>query len=330
MKVRGERECQSCGARWSYYETGSVACPSCGDLRSVGVDARTAHTDAPVSLDLAAHRERFGDAPGTLPRSGADELKSDLREYCRKRGFIRGGRLAPLDGTYLAARELLEAVDCFERLRDPTDADREYLLALLAGAADGERPPTDEVPTALREARGMAAVRAVEAYRSDALDFLDELESQAETEADDERGVRDTAEADGSDDSSPVTVDGSDDSSPVTVDGSDDSSPVTVDESDDSSPVTADEGDDSPSVTVDGADPVSRVAPARAAFERLRDRVARADALGGDLPPAAADALVEAAEAIGEYVRNGDETALATVDDLIDDASVDDLDPTER
>ena len=111
MKIRGERECQSCGTRWSYYETGSVACPNCGDLRSVGVDARTAHTDAPVSLDLSAHRERFGDSPETLPRSGTDELQSDLREYCRKRGFIDGGRLAPLDGTYLAARELLEAVD---------------------------------------------------------------------------------------------------------------------------------------------------------------------------------------------------------------------------
>src|SRR6056297_3107232 len=175
MKVRGERECQSCGARWSYYETGSVACPSCGDLRSVGVDARTAHTDAPVALDLAAHRERFGDALDTLPRSGVDELQSDLREYCRKRGFIDGGRLAPLDETYLAARELLEAVDCFARLRDPTDADRDYLLDLLARADEGGRPATDAVPSALREARGMATVRAVEAYRSDALDFLDEL-----------------------------------------------------------------------------------------------------------------------------------------------------------
>ena len=295
MKVRGERECQSCGTRWSYYETGSVACPSCGDLRSVGVDARTAHTDAPVSLDLAAHRERFGDAPGTLPRSGADELQSDLREYCRKRGFIRGGRLAALDGTYLAARELLEAVDCFERLRDPTDADREYLLALLAGADDGERPPTDEVPSALREARGMAAVRAVEAYRSDALDFLDELEAGGKLEAGHEQGGTEDAETDGSDDSSPVTVG---------------------------------ESDDSPPVAVDGADPGSRVPPARDAFERLRDRVARVDALGGDVPPAAADALVEAADALGEYVRTGDEAAMEAANRLLDDASVDDLGPT--
>ncbi|ELZ42378.1 hypothetical protein C463_10915 [Halorubrum californiense DSM 19288] len=282
MKIRGERECRSCGTRWSYYETGSVACPSCGDLRSVGVDARTAHTDASVSLDLTAHRERFGDAPETLPRSGVDELQPDLREYCRKRGFIDGGRLAPLDETYLAARELLEAVDCFERLRDPTDADREFLLALLAGADDGDRPPADGIPTTLREARGMAAVRAVEAYRSDALDFLDELESGAE------RGGGENNDGDSND--------------------------------------TEDDG--TPTATVDGEAPEERVGPARDAFERLRDRVTRVDALGGDVPPAAADALVEAADAIGEYVRTGDETALTSARDLIDDASVDDLGTT--
>jgi hypothetical protein len=274
MKLRGERECQSCGTRWSYYETGSVACPSCGDLRSVGIDARTAHTDAPVTLDLAAHRERFGDAPGTLPRSGVDELQSDLREYCRKRGFIDGGRLAPLDGTYLAARELLEAVDCFERRRDPSDDDRTYLLALLAGADDGERPPTDDVPTALREARGMAAVRGVEAYRSDALDFLDEL------------------------------------------DGAEN--------------VAGDGDDDAQAVAVEGENLESRVGPARDAFERLRDRVARVDALGGDVPPAVADALARAADALGEYVRTGDEAALEAAEGPIHDASADGLDPTGR
>ena len=297
MKVRGERECQSCGARWSYYDTGSVACPSCGDLRSVGVDDRTAHTDAPVSLDLAAHRERFGDAQETLPRSGVDELQSDLREYCRKRGFIDGGRLAPLDDTYLAARELLEAVDCFERLRDPSDADGEYLLALLAGADDGDRPAADEVPTALREARGMAAVRAVQAYRSDALDFLDELEA------------------------------GGDDGG--TDDGGSDNAGTDGDESDNAG--TDDDGSgDAPTVSVDGSDPETRIAPARDAFERLRDRVTRVDALGGDVPPAAADALVEAADAIGAYVRTGDETDLRTAEDLIDDASVDDVGPAGR
>jgi len=187
MKVRGERECRECGVRWSYYKTGSVECPDCGSLRSVGVDDRTAHTDAPATLDLSAHRARFGDARGTLPEEGVDDLKDDLREYARRRGFIRGGELLPLDDTYLAARELLEAVDLYDRLRDPTDRDREYLLALLAGADDGDRPATKAVPDSLREARGMAAVRAVDEYRTDLLAFLDELAGVDTVEAVGER-----------------------------------------------------------------------------------------------------------------------------------------------
>ncbi|MFC7325686.1 hypothetical protein ACFQMF_14000 [Halorubrum rutilum] len=258
MKVRGERECRECGARWSYYETGSVECPECGDLRSVGVDDRTAHTDAPASLDLSPHRARFGDATGTLPTDGVDDLKSALREYVRKRGFIRGGELLPLDGTYLAARELLEAVDCYDRLRDPADADREYLLELLAGADDGDRPATAAVPERLREARGMAAARAVDEYRSDCLSFLDELSE----------GTGGGSEADGS---------------TVSVDG--------------------DDGDD-------GDDPRSRIAPAKELLERLRDRAKRVEALDGDVPAADSDALVAAADALGEYVRTGEEAAI--------------------
>ena len=263
MKVRGERECQECGARWSYYETGSVECPDCGSLRSVGVDDRTAHTDAPTTLDLSPHRARFGDARGTLPEEGVDDLKADLREYARKRGFIRGGDLLPLDQTYLAARELLEAIDLYDRLRDPTDRDREYLLALLAGADDGDRPATESVPESLREARGMAAVRAVDEYRTDLLAFLDELSGLDNSGESDELGASD--------------------------------------EHDDS---------ESPAVSVAGDDPLSRIAPAREVLERLRDRTKRVEALTGDVPPTAADALVAAADALGEYVRSGDEAVL--------------------
>jgi len=265
MKVRGERECKECGARWSYYETGSVECPDCGALRSVGVDGRTAHTDARVTLDLTPHRARFGDARGTLPEEGVDDLKSDLREYARKRGFIRGGELLPLDDTYLAARELLEAIDLYDRLRDPTDRDREYLLALLAGADDGDRPATEAVPDSLREARGMAAVRAVDEYRTDLLAFLDEL---GEGETVDE-GNADTSAS---------------------------------------------------TVSVAGDGPFSRINPTRALLERLRDRVKRVEALTGDVPPADTDALVDAADALGEYVRTGDETALDRARDRLSDA----------
>jgi hypothetical protein len=261
MKVRGERECRECETRWSYYETGSVECPGCGSLRSVGVDDRTAHTDAPASLDLSAYRARFGEASETLPAEGVDELKTDLRKHVRKRGFIRGGELLPLDGTYLAARELLEAVDCYDRLRDPTDPDREYLLELLAGADEGDRPATEGVPERLREARGMAAARAVDEYRSDLLAFLDELGKGAEG------GV----EGD--------------------------------------TPTTAESN--TPTVSVAGDDLHSRIDPTEELLERLRDRAKRVEALNGDVPPADADALVDVAEALGEYVRTGNEASIA-------------------
>ncbi len=265
MKVRGERECQACGTRWSYYETGSVACPECESLRSVGIDDRTAHTDAPAALDLTDHRARFGDARRTLPEEGVDAMKRDLRAYVRKRGFIRAGALQPLDAPYLAARELLEAVDAYDRLVDPTDDDRTYLLGLLAGTEDGDRPAAADVPTTMREARGMAAVRAVEAYREDLATFLDELS---------------TANAEGSG-------------------GRDE----------------AGDGDG------DGDDPTARIGPVRERVERLRDRTKRIDALGGDVDPAVADALVDAADALGVYVRAGDRSALARADDRLETAT---------
>jgi len=263
MKIRGERECRSCGVRWSYYETGSIECPACESLQSVGVDDRTVHTDTPVTLDLSAYRARFGDAPDVLPDEGVNELKSTLRKYIRKRGFIRGGELAPLDATYLAAQELLEAIDCYHRLRDPTDRDREYLLNLLAGADDGDRPDAAQVPDSLREARGMAAVHAVNEYRSDTLVFLDELASS-------ERASHDH-------------------------DSTDDAETVS---------------DAATTISVMGDDAAARIGPARTVLERLRDRSKRVDALTGAVTPSDADALTEAADAIGEYVRTGDRSAL--------------------
>jgi uncharacterized Zn finger protein (UPF0148 family) len=281
MKVRGERKCQSCGTIWSYYETGSIECPGCGSPRSVGVDDRTAHTDAPADLDLAPHRTRFGDARGTLPEDGVDELKSDLRAYARKRGFIRGGELLPLDATYRTARELLEAVDLYDRLRDPTDADAEYLLDLLTGAADGDQPDAAAVPEALRSARGMAAVRAVDEYRTDVLAFLDEFHASEEV-ADGASGV---------------------DGGLAGGDGrrEDDEAAATV--------------------AVEGADAMARIGPARDALERLRDRAKRVEALNGDVAPADADALTDAADAIGEFVRSGDEAALARTRTLLSESA---------
>lgn len=111
----------------------------------------------------------------------------------------------------------------------------------------------------------MAAVRAVDEYRSDLLAFLDEL-----------AGV-DTVEAVGESETA--------------------------------------------SVSVAGDDLLARIDPARALLERLRDRTKRVEALTGDVPPPDADALVDAANALGEYVRTGDKTALNRARDRLSDTS---------
>jgi hypothetical protein len=171
MKVRGRRECRDCGHQWSYYETGAVDCPACGSLRSVGVDDRTRHTDTPTSLDLSPHRRAVDAGPLA---DAADDLKRDLRRYRTKRGFIRGGELLPLDETYLAATELLYAVDVLVRAGERTDDEELYLLSLLRGADIGDRPDVATVPASMRAARGLALTEAVDEYRREVLSWLDD------------------------------------------------------------------------------------------------------------------------------------------------------------
>lgn len=171
MKIRGQRECTSCGTRWSYYDTGSVECPNCGALRSVGVDDRTRHTATPTDLDLSVHRHALDD--GEIA-DVADDVKSDCRSYVRERGFIHGGDLLPLDDTVLAATELIHVVDLYARLRDPTDAEQLYVLDLLRGADQGERPPADRVPDSLAEGRGLGVAEAVDDYRREVVTWLDD------------------------------------------------------------------------------------------------------------------------------------------------------------
>jgi cytosine/adenosine deaminase-related metal-dependent hydrolase len=79
--------------------------------------------------------------------------------------------------------------------------------------------------------------------------------------------------------------------------------------------------DDGRSVTVPDADgdPADRVASARGALERLRDGTKRVEALGGDVAPETADALVEAANALGDYVRTGDDASLDRARERIDE-----------
>ncbi|MDL0127669.1 DUF7117 family protein [Halobacterium salinarum] len=163
MDVRGERECKSCGTRWSYFETGSVECPSCGSRRSVGVGERETHTDTADALDLAAAQ-----------RAGSEDVLDALepateacREYCRSRGFVSGGTLLDLDDTYLAAAELWRVGVVLAGQHAISDDEQRHVVALLHGAADGERPTPAAVPASLRGPRGLAAAAAVDAYRTD-------------------------------------------------------------------------------------------------------------------------------------------------------------------
>ena len=173
MKIRGERECTECGTRWSYYETGSVGCPACGSLQSVGVDERTEHTDMQVAFDL------------TPVRNAVDEVESDdlaerardrCRDYVRRRGFVNAGTLRELDDTYLAATELLHVADIVAREIHLDEREELYFLALLRDADQGERPPVADVPTSLRAARGLAYANAVREYRRDIRTWAEDRE----------------------------------------------------------------------------------------------------------------------------------------------------------
>ncbi|MDS0299125.1 hypothetical protein NDI76_10250 [Halogeometricum sp. S1BR25-6] len=164
MEIRGRRRCKSCEHEWSYYETGEVACPACGSMRSVGVGERASHTDSAEELDLTEHRAA---AEAESIEAVADDLKSDLRAYLRARGFISGGELRDPDDTYLAARELLHAVDVYVRRRDPDEALELYVVSLLNGAERGDRPAPEAVPEAMTAARGLAYAESLNAFRRD-------------------------------------------------------------------------------------------------------------------------------------------------------------------
>ena len=175
MEIRGQRVCQACETEWSYYATGSVACPNCGSLQSVGIDEkRKQHTDAPAALSLAEFRGRIAEES---VEQYADELKSVLKEYTRKRGFINAGSLRELDTTYLAAQTLLQTADILSRQQSTTTDEELYLLSVYEQLVDEEPqqelPPGTTVPTSLQEAWGLAAADAVEAYLSDLRRWLD-------------------------------------------------------------------------------------------------------------------------------------------------------------
>jgi len=169
MKIRGERECTDCGARWSYYETGSVTCPDCGSLHSVGVEDRKFHTASPVELDLTAARADLGSEPlGTVARRASETAAAFVREH----GFVHAGELRPLDATFVAATELRHAGAELARSLRIDDAEEAYFLTLLDGAESGDRPAPDDVPESMTAVRGLAAAAAVADYRRDVRQYL--------------------------------------------------------------------------------------------------------------------------------------------------------------
>ena len=176
MRIRGERECKECGTRWSYYETGSVNCPNCGSLRSVGTDERTEHTASAATLDLSPARNRLdaGGDDAADTRAAAERAAEACREFVRQHGFIDAGDLRELDETYLAALELRSVAEELARAMRMSDDEERYFLSLLAEADSGERPDSEDVPESLRAARGLAAAEAVTEYRRDVSAYLDD------------------------------------------------------------------------------------------------------------------------------------------------------------
>jgi uncharacterized Zn finger protein (UPF0148 family) len=174
MEIRGERECKACGTRWSYYDTGDVACPECGSMQSVGVeDDRELHTTTPAEFDLTAARSAWDEHPRD---EAVDAIKETCREFHRGNGFVHGGDLVELDGRRVAARELEHAIDVVGRRRTLDDDAEYYVLDLLQRADDGERPDAADVPESLRAARGLATADVVERYRRDVRDWLEDAD----------------------------------------------------------------------------------------------------------------------------------------------------------
>jgi len=178
MKIRGERECQACGTRWTYYETGNVSCPSCGSLRSVGVDERTEHTAAPVEFDLTSVRGTVDERPMTEVATDAAEVAG---EFVRQYGFVDAGELQPLATEFVAAQELLAVAREVKRTLHLSEDEELYFLDLLDGADEGDRPNPMAVPESLTPARGLAVAATIEAYHRGVTRAEDDLDGTVRT-----------------------------------------------------------------------------------------------------------------------------------------------------
>ncbi|MFB6109525.1 MAG: TFIIB-type zinc ribbon-containing protein [Halodesulfurarchaeum sp.] len=174
MEVRGSRECKSCGERFSYYETGSPACPACGSVYTVGVGDRELHTDRPAELDV---EDALRALESGADRDAGEAAASVARTYLTRRGFINGGDLRPLTDAYVAAHEIKHAAALLDRATprgvDGESVDREYVRSLLVAASEGTRPPADAVPDSMRGPRGLGVAGAVGDYHDELKTWLE-------------------------------------------------------------------------------------------------------------------------------------------------------------
>lgn len=178
MDIRGERECQSCGTQWSYYDTGEINCPDCGSIHSVGVDDRTTHTAGAAELELT---DVIADIDEESVRSLAERAGDRAREFVRGAGFIHAGELRALDGTYLAACELRQVAATVAHVMHLDTAEELYFLEVLRGAAQGDRPEPEAVPESLRAERALAAAAAVDGYLTDLRRVLADREPEVDS-----------------------------------------------------------------------------------------------------------------------------------------------------
>jgi hypothetical protein len=177
MDIRGERECQSCGTRWSYYDTGEISCPACDSVHSVGVDERTTHTAGAAELELT---DVIADVDEVPVRELAERAGERAAEYVRAVGFIHAGEFQPLPATYLAACELRRVAATVSRLMYLETEEELYFLDLLRGAESGDRPGPGDVPERFRAERALAAAAAVEAYLTDLRRSIEDREESVD------------------------------------------------------------------------------------------------------------------------------------------------------
>ncbi|MFB6132274.1 MAG: TFIIB-type zinc ribbon-containing protein [Halanaeroarchaeum sp.] len=169
MQIRGERTCTECGTTWSYFETGSVACPQCGSVLSTGRGNRTQHTDRAADLDLGEARARA--AEESLEEALSSAAQACL-SYVRQKGFVDEGSLRELDDDYVYAQELRHTAVLARSFLELDSSEEAYLLGMLHGPPD-DRPGPAEAPERLRPGRALGVASAVRDYRDDVRAWLE-------------------------------------------------------------------------------------------------------------------------------------------------------------